>query len=90
MKTFLRQMTTGRYFQSPAKWTFDREQAHDFRIISNALKTAHKLRIRDLELELSFQGSEQPPSTPFQQFILGRSHPRNQRTAPGNRLARAH
>jgi len=82
-------MATGHYFRSPQRWTLDRDEAHDFRRVSEALKTAHKLHIRDLELELTFDESEAPPATPFQKFLFGRNHSRNHRAAVGTRLAHA-
>lgn len=89
MKTFLRHMATGHYFRSPQKWTLDRDEAHDFHRVSEALKTAHKLHIRDLELELTFEDSEAPPAIPFQKFLLGRAHCRNHRAPAVLRPAHA-
>lgn len=69
-------MATGHYFRSPENWTLDRDEAFDFGLVSKAVKAAHKLRIRDLELELSFDNPEQAPATPFQQFLRGLSRTR--------------
>ena len=72
-------MATGHYFQSLQKWTIDRDEAFDFGLASKALKAAHKLRIRDLELELSLDNARQVGATPFQKFVSGlsgnRRHP---------------
>ena len=67
-------MATGHYFQSLEKWTIDRDEAYDFGFISKAMKVAHKLRILDLELVLSFDHPDQPPATPFAKFLRGLSH----------------
>jgi hypothetical protein len=67
-------MATGHYFQSLEKWTIDRDDAYDFGIVSKAMKVAHKLRIRDLELVLSYEGAEQTPATLFDNFLRGLSH----------------
>ena len=67
-------MATGHYFQSLEKWTIDRDEAYDFGFISKAVKVAHKLRILDLELVLSFDHPDQPPATPFANFLRGLSH----------------
>jgi hypothetical protein len=79
MRTFLRHVATGHYFRSPEKWTLDRDDAYDFGLVSKAMKAAHKLRIRDLELVLSFESPEQAPATPFEEFLRGlsrnRKHP---------------
>jgi hypothetical protein len=77
MRTFLRHVATGHYFRSPEKWTLDREDAHDFGFISKALKTAHKLQIRDLELEFSLDNPEQVITTPFARFLRGLARNRN-------------
>ena len=69
-------MTTGHYFQSLEKWTLDRDNAYDFGFISRAMKVARRLRIRDLELVLSFDGLEQAPTAPFEKFLHGLSHNR--------------
>ncbi len=72
-------MATRRYFQSPQKWTPDREDAYDFGLISKAMKIARKLHIPDLELVVSFDDPEQAPATPFEKFLLSllqsRKHP---------------
>ena len=72
-------MATGHYFQSLEKWTIDRDEAHDFGFVSKALKAAHKLRILDLELVLSFDDPAQAVATPFDKFLRGlsqnRKHP---------------
>ena len=54
----------------------DRDEAFDFGLASKALKVAHKLHMRDLELVLSFDDPEQVTATPFQKFIDGLSHNR--------------
>lgn len=84
MRTFLRHVATGHYFQSLEKWTLDREEAFDFGIISKAMKVAHKLRIPELELELSFEDPEQRSSTPFEKLLRGLSR-KSRHTANGRR-----
>ena len=54
----------------------DRDEAFDFGFVSKAMKVAHQLRIRELELELSLDDPEQAAVTPFQQFLHGVSHSR--------------
>ena len=68
-------MVTGHYFQSLERWTLDRDDAYDFGLVSRAIKVAHKLRIRDLELVLSFDEPQQAPATPFEQFLRGLMRP---------------
>lgn len=54
----------------------DRDDAYDFGFISKAVKVARKLRIRDLELVLSFDNPERAAAAPFEKFLLGLSHNR--------------
>ena len=83
MKTFLRHVATGQYFQSLEKWTPDREDAYDFGFISKAMKIARKTRIPDLELVLSLDGPALGAATPFVKFLFGLSHPKtNGRLVP--------
>ena len=74
-------MATRQYFQSLERWTLDRDDAHDFGLISNALKIAHKLRIPDLELVLSVDDPTEAAATSLAQFLRGLSHPKKQRLA---------
>ena len=76
MRTFLRHIATRQYYQSLQKWTPDRDEAYDFGLVSKAMKVAHKLRIRDLELVLSYEGPEQTPATLFDNILRGLSHTR--------------
>jgi hypothetical protein len=71
MRTFLRHIATGQYFQSLEKWTIDRDEAYDFGVLSKAMKVARKMRIPDLELELSVEGPDAKAATPFEKFLLG-------------------
>jgi hypothetical protein len=71
MRTFLRDIATGQYFQSPKKWTPDRDDAYDFGVLAKAVKVARKIRIPDLELVLWSDSSDQAAATPFENFLLG-------------------
>jgi hypothetical protein len=81
-------MATGHYFRSPEKWTVDRDEAFDFGLVSKAMKTAHKLRIRELELELSFDDPDQAAGTPFENFLRGLWRTRRHSVA-GRRASRS-
>ena len=72
-------MATRRYYQSLERWTPDRDDAYDFGIISKAMKLAHKLRVPDLEVVLSFDDREPATTTPFEKFLRGLSQPGQQR-----------
>jgi hypothetical protein len=81
-------MATGHYFQSLEKWTLDRDDAYDFGFISKAMKVAHHLRIRDLELVLSFDDPDRAPATPLGKFLRGLSNGRHH-SAAGKRASRS-
>jgi hypothetical protein len=81
MKTFLRDMATRHYFASVRKWTLDRDDAYDFGVASKAVKLAHKLRLPNLELEVSFDEAQQAQATPFATFVQELSHPGRRRMA---------
>ena len=81
-------MATGHYFQSLEKWTLDRDEAFDFGFVSKAMKFAHKLHIRDLELELSFDDPAQAAATPFEKFLHGLS-PTRKHPVAGRRASRS-
>ena len=74
MKTLLRHISTGHYFQSLEKWSLDADDAFDFGLVSKAVQVASKLHIRDLELVLSPENPVQVAATPFQKFLRGLSH----------------
>lgn len=69
-------MATGQDFRSPEKWTLDRDEAFDFGLVSRAVRAAHKLHIRDLELEVSLDDPAQATATPFEKFLRGLSRTR--------------
>ena len=81
MKTFLRDIATRQYFQSPQKWTPDRDDAYDFGVVSRAVKIAPKRRIAGLELVLSLDDPEEAAHTPLAHLLHGLSHPNRHLTA---------
>jgi hypothetical protein len=54
MRTLLRNIQTGQYFQALDKWTFNPAEAHDFGRLGRAMQFAVKAGLPDLELILSF------------------------------------
>lgn len=74
-------MATRQYFQSPQKWTPDRDDAYDFGVASRAVNLAHKLGIRTLELVVSLDDPQAVAHTPVAQFLHDLSHPQR-RLAP--------
>jgi hypothetical protein len=57
MKTLLRKVSTGRYFQGPDKWTADAAEAMNFKSIDRALDFIAKWKLKDVELAFAFGDS---------------------------------
>jgi hypothetical protein len=58
MRTLLRRVSTGLYFQKADQWTPDPEQAHNFRSIDRALEFVNTWKLRGVELAFAFQDSD--------------------------------
>jgi hypothetical protein len=54
MKTLLRKVSTGLYFQGPDQWTSNPAQAHNFKMIDRALQFIHRWKLQDVELAFAF------------------------------------
>jgi hypothetical protein len=59
MRTLLRNTKVGVYFRSAGQWTLDYRQAHDFKLIDQALKYIERTRLEEMELVFAF---DNPPS----------------------------
>jgi hypothetical protein len=57
MKTLLRKVSTGRYFQGPGKWTHDAGEAKNFKSIDRALDFIAEWKLKDVELAFAFGNS---------------------------------
>jgi hypothetical protein len=79
-------IATGQYFQSLERWTPDRDDAHDFGIISKAMKVARKIRVPDLELVLSLDEPDEVAATPFEKLLHGLLHTGSATSRAGGRL----
>ena len=55
MRVLFRHVRTGRYFRYPDQWTRRKEEATDFRSGVHALGVASELKLRDVEMLLSFE-----------------------------------
>jgi len=58
MRTLLRRVSSGLYFQAADQWTADPDQAHDFRSIDRALDFVRTWKLRGVELAFAFQDSD--------------------------------
>ena len=57
MKTLLRKVSSGRYFQGPDQWTMDAGEAMNFKSIDRALDFIDKWNLKDVELAFAFGDS---------------------------------
>ena len=64
MKTILRHMSSGKYFQALNKWTSNPAKAHDFHGVGPAFWFAHKAGFPDMELVISLEPWESRARVP--------------------------
>ena len=57
MRTLLRKIPSGLYFQGPDRWTNNPAEAFNFKSIDRALKFIQTWRLKDVELAFGFKGS---------------------------------
>ncbi len=53
MRTLLRHIPSGLYFQGPDQWTSDPKRACDFRTVTRALKFVQKAALEEMEFVFS-------------------------------------
>jgi hypothetical protein len=54
MRTLLRKVSTGLYFQGPDQWTGNPAEAHNFKMIDHALQFIRKWKLEDVEVAFAF------------------------------------
>lgn len=54
MRTVLRKIQTGLFFQGPDQWTHDPAAALDFKLIDRALEFVEKWHLKDVEVAFAF------------------------------------
>lgn len=59
MRTLLRRVSTGLYFQAPDQWTSNAAQAHNFKMIDRAVEFVDRWHLRDIELAFAFDDFEE-------------------------------
>lgn len=70
MRTLLRQVATGLYYQGPDQWTTNPERAHNFKMIDRALQFIDHWKLRDVELAFAFSGGRQVKRVPLDRIAL--------------------
>jgi len=70
MKTLLRRVSTGLYFQGPDQWTGNPAHAHNFQLIDRAIEFVDRWRLRDVELAFAFDDFEDVTTVPLDKMEL--------------------
>jgi hypothetical protein len=70
MKTLLRRVSTGLYFQGPDRWTENATEAHNFKMIDRALEFIHRWNLADIELAFAFDDPEDVTRVPIDKMEL--------------------
>jgi hypothetical protein len=58
MRTILRKVSSGLYFQGPDKWTTNPAEARDFKMIDRALDFVRRWNLKGVELAFAFNGAK--------------------------------
>ena len=55
MRTLVRKISTGLYFQGPGRWTSNPAEAFDFKMIDRALQFIGQWKMQEVELAFAFK-----------------------------------
>jgi hypothetical protein len=69
MKTLLRDIATGLYFQGPDKWTGNASEARDFKAIDRAVEFVRTWKLDGVEVAFFFRGSNDVTSMPVEKIV---------------------
>jgi hypothetical protein len=70
MRTLLRKISTGLYFQGPDLWTSDAMRAHNFKMIDRALDFVDRWQLNDVELAFAFDDPRDVTAVPLDKMEL--------------------
>ena len=70
MKTLLRQVATGLYYEGPDQWTNNPARAHNFKMIDRALQFVERWKLKDVEIAFAFAKSDQVKRVPLDKISL--------------------
>jgi hypothetical protein len=70
MRTLLRRISTGLYFQGPDRWTENPAEAHNFKMIDLAVDFVEKWHLKDMELAFAFDDIEDVTRVPIEKMEL--------------------
>src|SRR5437588_9169947 len=70
MRTLLRTIASGLYFQGPGQWTHSAQDARDFRSIDKALQFIEDARLKGVEVAFAFKDREHVTAVPPERLKL--------------------
>ena len=70
MRTLLRSIPTGLYFQGPDKWTGNPAEALDFKSINRALQFVETWALKEMELAFAFTALNTVTGVPLEKTSL--------------------
>ena len=71
MRTLLKKVSTGFYFQGPDQWTNDPVRAFDFKSIDHGLQFVQKWKLKGVELVFAFRNSRNVRQVPAEKIRIG-------------------
>lgn len=69
MKTLLRDIATGLFFQGPDKWTGNAAEARDFKAIDRAVEFVQTWKLDGVEVAFFFRGSNDVKTMPVEKIV---------------------
>ena len=71
MKTLLRKISTGLFFQGPDKWTSNPAEALNFKSIDRALNFVQTWEVKEVELAFAFEDARSVTRVPLDKMMAG-------------------
>ena len=75
MRTLLRKVSTGLYFQGPDQWTSNPAKAHNFKLIDRALEFVERWQLEDMEIAFAFDDLNDVTRVPLDKIQLRYAEP---------------
>jgi hypothetical protein len=73
MKTLLRKIPSGLYFQGPDQWTNNPREGFNFKSIDRALQFIETWGLKDVELAFAFNGPDSVTRVPVEKIAFNYS-----------------
>jgi hypothetical protein len=70
MKTLLRRISTGEFFEGPDQWTTNPGKAHNFKMIDRAIEFVDRWQLQGVELAFVFDDYSDVTTVPLDKMEL--------------------